>query len=97
MKKIAIILALALSLGSNVMSAKEKEKATAVFTVSPAITCQNCVNKIKTNLRFEKGVNDINADIKTQKVTIVYDPAKTNKEKLVEAFKKIGYSAEAKE
>lgn len=66
-----------------------------VFTVEPPMTCQNCENKIKTNLRFEKGVTDIATDIKAATVTVTYDPAKTNDEKIIEAFGKIGYKANA--
>lgn len=67
--------------------------ATTLFTVEPPMTCQNCENKIKTNLRFEKGVTDISTNLKTGIVTITYDPAKISVDKLIEAFKKIGYTA----
>lgn len=91
------MMALVLAFGAtNSISAKEKEKETVVFTVSPKMTCRNCENKIKTNIRFEKGVNDITTNIKEQTVTVVYDPAKTDNAKLAEAFKKIGYTATVK-
>ncbi len=94
MKKIALILALVLAFGvTDTASAKDKEKETVVFTVSPKMTCRNCENKIKTNIRFEKGVNDITTNLKEQTVTVTYDPAKTDKSKLAAAFKKIGYTA----
>ena len=32
--------------------AKDNNKATGVFTVSPKMTCQKCEDKIKSNLRF---------------------------------------------
>lgn len=69
------------------------QTATVIFTVSPQMTCQNCENKIKTNIRFEKGVTEIVTDIPSQTVKVTYDPAKTNPEKLAEAFKNIGYTA----
>jgi len=76
------------------MSAKDtKESVTAEFTVSPKMSCQNCENKIKSNLRFEKGITNITTSLKEQKVTVKYNPAKTNKDKIVKAFKKIGYTA----
>lgn len=75
------------------MSAKDNNKATVVFTVSPKMTCQNCENKIKSNLRFEKGVSSIVTNLKEQTVTITYNPAKVSPERLTEAFKKIGYAA----
>lgn len=60
-----------------------------------AVTNSNQLRFTYPNIRFEKGVNEITPDLKAQKVTVTYDPAKTNKEKLVEAFKKIGYKATA--
>lgn len=75
------------------MWAKDNNKATVVFTVSPKMTCQNCENKIKSNLRFEKGVSSIVTNLKEQTVTITYNPAKVSPERLTEAFKKIGYAA----
>lgn len=65
----------------------------AVFTVLPKMHCENCENKIKSNLRFEKGVKGVETSIPDQKVTVKYDPDKTSEEKLAEAFSKIGYKA----
>ena len=73
--------------------AEPAQKATVVFNVQPEMHCQNCENKIKTNLRFEKGVSEIKTDIKAKTVTIVYDTRKTDPEKLAKAFEKIGYKA----
>ena len=64
-----------------------------VFTTEPEIECQNCVKKIKDNLRFEKGVKAINPDLNTKLVTIQYDSEKTSPEKLIKAFAKIKYKA----
>lgn len=61
-----------------------------VFTPEPIMHCQNCEDKIKGNMRFEKGVVKIETDREKQTVTITYDPSKTNVEKLQAAMKKIG-------
>lgn len=87
-----LTLALSLVIAVTVMAA---DKATAYFTVSPAMTCQNCENKIKSNLRYEKGVKEIATSLSNQVVTVTYDPAKTDASKLIAAFKKIGYTASA--
>ncbi len=89
MKKI-ITLAFAIFMTLTVMAA---DKATVSFSVNPSMTCQNCENKIKSNLRFEKGVKDIATSLADQLVTVSYDPARTSPEKLAEALKKIGYTA----
>jgi copper chaperone CopZ len=88
MKK--IMLALALITGVTMMAA---DKTTTVFTVSPKMHCESCENKIKKNLRFEKGVKEITTSVPKQTVTITYDPEKTSVEKLQAGFKKIGYTA----
>lgn len=75
------------------LSAFAKAPETAAFTLSPKMTCSNCENKIKSNLRFEKGVKDIKTSIPDQTVSISFDPEKTSAEKLIAAFKKIGYTA----
>ena len=64
-----------------------------VFTTEPEIECQNCVKRIKDNLRFEKGVKAINPDLNTKLVAIQYDSDKTNPENLIKAFAKIKYKA----
>lgn len=76
-------------------SAEQPQKQTVVFTVEPKMHCRNCENKIKTTLRFEKGVTDIATDVKTNTVTITYDSRKTDIEKLAAAFNQIGYKANA--
>ena len=65
-----------------------------IVTTTPPMSCQNCENKIKKNLRFEKGVKKIETNIPDQRVTIEYDADKTNPANIEEAFHKIGYNVE---
>ena len=89
MKKL-ILLTFALFLAVLTQAQDIKE---VVFTTEPEIHCESCVNKIKNNLRFEKGVKAINSDLNTKLVTIQYDSEKTNPENLIKAFAKIKYKA----
>lgn len=78
-------------------SAKAPEKSeTVILSVNPPMSCQNCENKIKSNLRFEKGVTNIATSLENQSVTVTFNPEKTDKSKIVAAFKKIGYTATEK-
>ncbi len=86
-----VIAAIAVAVLSFTASADTTREVT--FTVSPKMSCANCEKKIKTNLRFEKGVKKINTSIPAQKVNITYNPEKTSEESLVKALKKIGYDA----
>lgn len=88
MKKFIVACFLALSATS--IFAKDIEEL--VVTTNPPMSCQNCENKIKGNLRFEKGVKEITTNLKEQKVTIKYDADKTDAQNIEEAFKKIGYN-----
>lgn len=92
MKKIIALFILFTSVVAT-LSAKESADTTAVFTVQPQMTCQNCENKIKSNLRFEKGVKEIVTSLSDQTVSVTYNPKKTNVENICKGFSKIGYTA----
>ena len=70
-----------------------KDIKTVVFTTQPQMHCESCENKIKGNLRFEKGIKDIATSVPDQKVTIKDDADKTTPENIVKGFAKIGYEA----
>lgn len=62
-----------------------------ILTPTPQMHCESCETKIKSNMRFEKGVKKIETNIERQEVTITYDPKKNNVKGLQAAMKKIGY------
>ena len=70
-----------------------KDLKTLRVTTEPQMSCSNCENKIKKNIRFEKGVHQISTDLKGQVVTIEYDADKTDDDKIIKAFEKIKYKA----
>lgn len=88
------LLIAAMLLGSAAAMAKDIRKA--VFTTQPQMHCESCENKIKSNLRFEKGIKRIETDIDRQTVTITYDADKTTPEAIVAGFRKIDYEARQK-
>ena len=89
MKKVLVLSAMMLT----AVVALAKDIKTVVFTTNPEMHCESCENKIKGNLRFEKGVKNIITDLKTKTVTIEYDADKTNVQNLIKGFKKIKYEA----
>jgi copper chaperone CopZ len=88
----SLLLIVAIIATSICASAKTTE-STAVFNVSPKMVCANCENKIKSNIRFVKGVSNIETSIENETVTVTYNPEKTDTEKIAAAFQKIGYTA----
>jgi len=70
-----------------------KDIKTVVVTTQPVMHCESCEKKIKGNLRFEKGVKQIECNIDEQRVTITYDADKTNSNAIIQSFGKFGYKA----
>lgn len=89
MKKTILFFAMLLS----VIAASAKDIKTVVFTTNPVMHCANCENKIKTNLRYEKGIKEIQTNVQEQRVTVNYDAGKTTADNIQKAFTKFGYTA----
>ena len=70
-----------------------KDLKTLRVTTEPKMSCSNCENKIKKNIRFEKGIHQITTDRQGQVVTIEYDADKTDENNIIKAFEKIKYKA----
>ena len=97
MKKILLI-CLATLLGAGIsMAAKPaagKKTAKTVFVTD--IDCDHCVKKIMNNVpSLGKGVKDVEADLKTKEVTVVFDASKNDIEHIVKGFESIKVKAEA--
>lgn len=71
-----------------------KDIKTLVLTTTPPMHCESCELKIKKNLRFIKGVKEIQTDVEAQTVTIQYDAEKVSADELKKSFAKIDYTVE---
>lgn len=69
-----------------------KDLVTTTFVSSTKIQCENCVRRIKENLRFVKGVKDIDVSLEKQTITVTYDRDKTGDDAFKTALKKINYN-----
>ena len=78
-------------IASLLLMAGSQDLRVLVMTPTPKMHCESCENKIKKNLRFEKGVVKIETSVEAQTDTVTYNPAKTNAENIQAAMKKIGY------
>jgi mercuric ion binding protein len=73
--------------------AQDKDKKTETVKFNTSIDCENCVNKIMTNLPFEKGIKDVKCDLETKEVAVTYQKEKNNPENIQRAIEKLGYTA----
>ncbi|MCK5822051.1 MAG: heavy-metal-associated domain-containing protein [Bacteroidales bacterium] len=100
MKKFILLLSFSLALVSislsvNAQEKKEKkEKKIETMVCWASVDCEGCVATINKNIAFEKGVKDLNVDLKTKLVTIKYRKDKTSPEKLEKAIIALGYKTE---
>ena len=74
------------------LTAMAAEKKTEVFTLDHQMSSM-CEKRIKDNLRFEKGIEKIDVSLKSNTITITYNPSKTDTAAIIEGFKKIGFTA----
>ena len=88
MKRILLIILIACA---SVSAWARGERKTVVFDVD--VHCQGCITKIEKNIAFEKGVKDLQCSLEDKTVTVVFDPTKTDVEKLQAAFAKINKTA----
>lgn len=89
MKKFLFLFAVAVLTTTDLAA---KELRTVVFKVMQ-MECPNCEKKVKKNISFEKGLKEVETDIKKRTVTITYDAEKTSVEKLKQGFEKFDYEA----
>lgn len=91
MKKYFTLLMLVMTFA---LTTAAKDIRTLYLTTKPKMSCSNCENKIKGNIRFVKGVKAIETNIEKQLVTVTYDADKTTEETIIKSFEKFGYTAE---
>jgi len=74
----------------------QEQKKVETITIKTSAVCGMCKERIENDMKFEKGVTDVNLDLKTKILTVTYKTSKTNPDKLREAVTKIGYDADDK-
>lgn len=90
MKHILLLLScLILSVGT--LQAKNDHRETVVLSCN--LHCQGCCDKIMKNIAYEKGVKDLQFDLKNKTVTLTFDKRKTDLPTLLKAFEKLGKPA----
>ncbi|MDR2358451.1 MAG: heavy-metal-associated domain-containing protein [Prevotellaceae bacterium] len=73
----------------------KKNEAEVTFIVN--MSCHHCKKKIENAIPHEKGVLDMKVTLDTKEVWIKFNTTKTDREKLVKAFEKLGYTAKEAE
>ncbi len=90
--KKALLAILAFLLAVTFLQAAEMK--TANFKIE-GMTCNGCVNKVKTSLSKVEGVKEATVTLADNSAKVVYDSGKTNEGALKEVVTKAGYKVAA--
>jgi periplasmic mercuric ion binding protein len=92
MKKILLPTLLFLASFGYVQAQKSDKWQT--IQIKTSATCGMCKETIETALAYERGIKKTNLDVKSQMLTVIYNPAKTSPDKIRTAISKSGYDAD---
>ncbi len=92
MKKIVIISLFTFIFSMFLFESKAQKIKTEEIQTSAQ--CEMCKERLESNLSFEKGIKDVNLDMETKKISISYNPKKTDLSSLKELISEIGYDAD---
>lgn len=90
--KIKLIITALLSL---LFMQKMQAGNTDTLSIKTSAVCNECKEIIEQYLSFEKGVESSNLDVKTKMLKVVYNPQKTDPQKIRIAVTKSGYDADS--
>ena len=85
MKKIILMLTVAILAAGIATAAPKAEKKIVTTVFITDIDCQGCANKIYNNF-YGKGVKSVKVDVATKSVEVTYDAAKNTPEGLIPSF-----------
>ena len=68
---------------------------TARVVIMTSAVCDMCKETIERDLAFEKGVSAATLDVESKELTVVYQPKKTNPDKIRQAVTRVGYDADS--
>lgn len=69
-------------------------EASETVSYKSSMHCNACKSTIMKTLKTENGVEDIEADVETNIVTVKYNPSQTDENKIASKIKKAGFKAD---
>jgi cation transport ATPase len=93
MKNIKLLLIVIFATISGATFAQNKAKIDSIKIKTSAV-CDMCKETIEKAMAYEKGVKSSALNVETAMLTVVYNPEKTNPEKIKKAVNEAGYDAD---
>jgi len=93
MKNIKLFLIVIFATISGATFAQNKAKIDSI-KIKTSAECDMCKETIEKAMAYEKGVKSSALNVETAMLTVVYNPEKTNPEKIKKAVNEAGYDAD---
>jgi periplasmic mercuric ion binding protein len=90
MKTLTTIFLSILFLAATAQEKKNREE----IKIKTSAVCDMCKNTLEKAMAYESGVKKSSLDVDSKILTVVFDPRKTNPEKIRKAINKVGYDAD---
>ncbi len=89
--QILVIAAISLTTLSATAAQKESKKQVALTTqmYQADIDCESCTKKVMNTLPYEKGIKDVEVDLKKKIITVSYDANKSSDKAIIKALAKL--------
>ncbi len=94
MKKLIVLLVVAMFIGFSANESFAQKKETKVVCFKSNMDCSECEKTITEYLKFEKGVKNLKVDHASNTVLVEYKDGKNTDEQIAAAIEKKGYKAE---
>jgi periplasmic mercuric ion binding protein len=65
------------------------------IVIKTTVQCDECKTKVEDALLFEKGIRSAEVNIDSQEVSVIYNPEKTDPDKIRKAISLVGYDADS--
>ena len=64
------------------------------ITIKSTIICDECTERVRNALVYEKGIKKITTDLKTQEIYVKYNPKKIDEATIKKLIAAVGYNAD---
>lgn len=94
-KMVMMCLVLLLGVGTCMAAKPAAQKKTVTTVFKTDVDCEHCVTRIMNNVPvLGKGIKDVQVDLPTKQVTVVYDASKNDVETIVKGLASLKVKAE---
>lgn len=94
MKKIAFILSIFITGITHAQQEPIKTEKGYQVSIKTSAICEMCKETLEYDLAFEKGVKNATLNLADKVMTIIYNPKKTDENKIRKRISKVGYHAD---